>query len=211
MSDMRRLPSSTVDLSLSSQLISKTSSVFLGAVKESLDLFWSDIMSMEQIDRIRAARRDVMNDIAAVREQKEELCRRKRGGGGKGRRIIKRNFEQAHQIVVANYFSVFPSPLYSDVLFNRRFRVSRRTFETVYAALQRDEFFKHQCNAAGRWGIHPLVKTTAVFRHIGYGTSADQLDEQFAIAESTFLETRLKFCEVVIFIVFLCLIGAFIF
>jgi hypothetical protein len=81
----------------------------------------------------------------------------------------------------------------------------------VYAALQRDEFFKHQCNAAGRWGIHPLVKTTAVFRHLGYGTSADQLDEQFAIAESTFLETRLKFCEVVFFVVFLCFIVAFIF
>jgi hypothetical protein len=80
----------------------------------------------------------------------------------------------------------------------------------VYAALQRDAFFKHQCNAAGRWGIHPLVKTTAVFRHIGYGTSADQLDEQFAIAESTFLETRLKFCEVVFFVAFLCLFGAFI-
>jgi hypothetical protein len=69
MSDMRKLPCLTVGLT------SKASSVFIGAVKESLALFWSDIMSMEQIGRIRAARRDVMNDIAAVREQKEELCR----------------------------------------------------------------------------------------------------------------------------------------
>jgi hypothetical protein len=161
---------------------------------------------MDQLCRIRSARRDVINDIATIRELKEELLRRKRGGGGKGRRIIMRSFEQAYQIVTANYFSVFPAPLYSHVHFSRRFRVSRRTFEIVFDALQRDECFQHKCNAAGRWGIHPLVKVTAIFRHLGYGTSADQLDEQFAIAESTFLEIRQKFCEVffcVLIVVFL--------
>ncbi len=159
-------------------------------------MFWSDIDSMDELCRIRAARRAVIKDIASIREQKEDLLRRKRGGGGKGRRIIMRNFEQAYKTVAANYFSLFPAPLYSDVHFSRRFRISRRTFEMVFEALQHDACFQHKCNTAGRWGIHPLVKATAVFRHIAYGTSADQLDEQFAIAESTFLETRLKFCEV---------------
>ena len=56
--------------------------------------------------------------------------------------------------------------------------------------------FELKANAAGRLGIHPLVKVTACFRHLAYGTSADQLDEQLQIAESTFLETRQSFCDV---------------
>jgi hypothetical protein len=185
-----------------SRFTTKSSSVFMRSVVDALKLFWSDINSLEELRQIRAARHDVICDIATVREEKEELLRRKKGGGGKGRRIIMRDFEKAYAVVMANYFRIYPSPLYSDLHFNRRFRVSKRIFETVYLALQRDECFQLKCNCAGRWGIHPLVKTTAVFRHLGYGTSADQLDEQFAIAESTFLEARLKFCEVLVLLYF---------
>lgn len=116
------------------------------------------------------------------------------GGSQKGRKIIMRNFDAAFQTVMQHYF--VESPLYSPKLFSRRFRVSRKIFDRVYHACLRHPFFQHEANAAGRRGIHPLVKTTACFRHIAYGTSADQLDEQFQISESTFLETRLAFCDV---------------
>ena len=56
--------------------------------------------------------------------------------------------------------------------------------------------FELKANAAGRLGIHPLVKVTACYRQLAYGTSADQLDEQLQIADSTFLETRQSFCDV---------------
>ena len=69
-------------------------------------------------------------------------------------------------------------------------------FERIFNALQKDALFQLKRNAADRWGIHPLVKAVAVFRHIAYGTSADQLDEQFQIAESTFLKVRKRFCKV---------------
>jgi hypothetical protein len=65
--------------------------------------------------------------------------------------------------------------------------------------LQTDSLFQIRLNAAYRWSIHPLVKATAVFRHLAY-TSADQLDEQFQIAESTFLKVRIRFCKVLLFL-----------
>jgi hypothetical protein len=58
--------------------------------------------------------------------------------------------------------------------------------------------FQHNKNRAGRRGIHPLVKTTACFRHIAYATSADQLDECFQISETVFLETRQAFCDIIL-------------
>ncbi len=72
------------------------------SVVDALKLFWSDINSLEELRQIRAARHDVICDIATVREEKEELLRRKKGGGGKGRRIIMRDFEKAYAVVMAN-------------------------------------------------------------------------------------------------------------
>lgn len=58
-----------------------------------------------------------------------------------------------------------PSPLYSSLIFRRRFRVSRNIFERVYNACLTHPCFQYNPNAAGKYGIHPLVKITAVFRY----------------------------------------------
>ncbi len=125
------------------------------------------------------------------------------GGSKTGKRIVKRDFEAAYQTVMHQYFD--ENPLYSNKMFDRRFRVSKKIFERVYNACLKHPSFQHNKNAAGRFGIHPLVKTTACFRHIGYGTAADQLDEYFQIAETTFCETRLAFVDVGLFIFCECL------
>jgi hypothetical protein len=122
------------------------------------------------------------------------LLTKRPGGSKKGRKIIKRDFEAAFNTLMIQYFVV--NPMYSEGLFRRRFRVSKQIFERVYNACLKYPSFQQKFNAAGRQGIHPLVKVTACFRHIAYGTSADQLDELYQIAESTFLETRKLFCDV---------------
>ena len=133
---------------------------------------------------------------AAKEVERRMLFYRFPGGSKAGRKIIRRDFDGAFQVLMKQYF--VDEPLYSAALFSRRFRVSRKIFERVYNACLKHPCFQHEKNCAGRQGIHPLVKTTAVFRHIAYGTSADQLDECFQISETTFLETRLAFCDIVL-------------
>jgi hypothetical protein len=87
-------------------------------------------------------------------------------------------------------------PVYPAELFRRRYRVSKAIFERVYTSCLKHPSFQHEANAAGKKGIHPLVKTTACFRHIAYGTGADEMDEKFQISESTFGETFPAFCDV---------------
>lgn len=157
---------------------------------------WNEVGQMKSFAALKRVQRALILEIAGLQADREELLRCRRGGGGKGRRMIKRTFERAYQIVFQHYFSVYPPPLYNDSLFLRRFRVPKCVFERIFNALQKDTLFQLRRNAADRWGIHPLVKAVAVFRHIGYGTSADQLDEQFQISESTFLKVRKRFCKV---------------
>ena len=96
-----------------------------------------------------------------------------------------------------HYFAA--SPLYGEVHFRRRFRVSRPIFEKIYNACLRHPYFQYNANAAGRLGIHPLVKTTAIFRHIAYGTCADQLvrtPSRTKIRQSWLLPTGRTFPDV---------------
>jgi hypothetical protein len=136
----------------------------------------------------------VWKTYAEAELERRMLFYRFPGGSKKGRKIIKRDFDGAFERVMNHYF--VETPLYPAKLFSRRFRVSRAIFERVYDACVKHPFFQHAKNRAGRRGIHPLVKVTACFRHIAYGTSADQLDEHFQISETTFLETRIAFCDV---------------
>lgn len=134
--------------------------------------------------------------IAEKNQQISLLLQRGRGGSKKGRKIIMRNFEQAFDQVVKHYFA--PRPLYNASLFRRRFRVSRSVFDKVYETCLKHPTFHHRQNAAGRWGIHPLVKVTAVFRQLAYGSCSDELDEHFQISETSMDEAKEAFCDVVI-------------
>jgi hypothetical protein len=182
-----------------SSISSASEELFRFQVSSAFRERWNELGQSKSIAKLKCAHLAIEKDIAALSADREELLTRRRGGGGKGRRIIMRQFERAYRIVYEQYFSVYPPPMYKDSLFLRRFRVPKCVFQRVYDALQKDPLFQIRSNAAHRWGIHPLVKTTAVFRHIAYGTSADQLDEQFQIGESTFLKVRKRFCQVLLF------------
>lgn len=152
------------------------------------------VQSTPSWKRMQQTIEDLRSQIETLEVQRRMLLIKRPGGSKKGRRIIKRNFDRAYNTLMLAYFVA--TPMYTEALFRRRYRVSKPIFERVYNACLNHPCFEHKANAAGRLGIHPLVKVTACFRHLAYGTSADQLDEQLQIAESTFLETRQSFCDV---------------
>jgi hypothetical protein len=157
---------------------------------------WSAYAHSAEMQKVRDVQIEMIKEIAGFQTEIEDLLERKRGGGGKGKRIVMRKFEIAYQTIVQQYFSIQPPPMYNLKLFKRRFRMSKHLFERIYCALGRYSLFQHRQNASGRWGIHPLVKTASVFRHLAYAVPADMLDDQYQLAETTFLETRTAFCQV---------------
>ena len=156
-----------------------------------------DLAAIDEMISLKKFKNGLQQKIDGLLESKKMLLQcRGRGGSKKGRKIILRNFEDAYNRVVQHYF-VF-RPMYFGPHFLRRFRVSRSLFDRIFEACLEHPYFQHRPNAAGRYGIHPLVKVTAVFRQLAYGSSADELDEHFQISESTLNETKETFCDVVI-------------
>ena len=105
---------------------------------------------------------DMLLALENYETEKQALKHPKPGGSKPGRSIIQRNFELAFNTLRMQYFAELP--VYSDVHFRRRFRVSKMIFGKIYRACLEHPYFEHKQNAAGRWGIHPLVKITAVLR-----------------------------------------------
>jgi hypothetical protein len=142
--------------------------------------------------------KSTIDDISSVIQSKNELIYKllhpKPGGSKPGRLMIRRNFTAAYETLWQQYFQ--PNPVYSDTFFKRRFRMSKLIFLRVYEACMTHPYFLYSPNAAGRWGIHPLVKITAVLRHFAYGIPADGLDDHYHMSETSVLDSRKAFCEV---------------
>lgn len=133
--------------------------------------------------------------MASVDGEASSVPRRRRQSGP--RRYVPRNREAGHDDLVANYFSA--NPIYTDEMFRRRFRMNKPLFLRIVETLgQWSPYFTQRVDAIGRHGHSPLQKCTAAIRMLGYGTSADQLDEVLKIAASTSLECLGKFAKGVI-------------
>ena len=61
-----------------------------------------------------------------------------------------------------------------------------------------DDYFEQRRNSAGRLGLSPIQKVTAVFRMLAYGRAADEVDEYVSIGESTVLESLKRFVRAVV-------------
>ncbi|XP_022019878.1 uncharacterized protein LOC110919940 [Helianthus annuus] len=85
---------------------------------------------------------------------------------------IERNRLAAHERLVQDYFC--ETPVYDDVQFKRRFRMSRRLFVKISNDLAGESpFFTQRVSASGKVGFSGLQKCTAAIRQLGYGTSSD--------------------------------------
>jgi len=126
--------------------------------------------------------------------------RPKWGGSQKGKSAnVPRDFAGAYQRLVNQCFKGDES-LYTEAQFRRRFRVSSAMFQRAYEGVHgKKPFFPAgKKDATGRRGIHPLVRLTAVFRMLAYGTCADSQDEQFQISETSADNALKSFCRIMI-------------
>ncbi len=132
-----------------------------------LTLIEDVLESLEQTPgwkKMKMAEADMIHNLEDYEMQKQALKHPRPGGSKPGRKIIQRNFVLAFETLRMQYFS--QNPVYSDVHFRRRFRFSKEIFGRIYQACSLHPCFRHKRNAAGKWGIHPLVKITAVLRQV---------------------------------------------
>jgi hypothetical protein len=97
-----------------------------------------------------------------LRQEEEEAARpKKHGGSRKGRSAnIQRDFEAGYARLYQDYFS--ETPLYSDYLFQRRFRMHRNRFmKIVHDVTEYDSYFVRKQDAVGKLGLYPIQKITS--------------------------------------------------
>ena len=141
---------------------------------------------------------DLEMTIASI----EELVNRKRGttlhcGSIQGHAYIWRDRVHGHHKLFHDYFG--ENPVYSPVLFRRRFRMNRSLFLRIQHAVEaHDPYFVQKKNAVGIDGLSSLQKITAAMRMLTYGVAADFVDEYVRIGESNAIESLKKFVKAVI-------------
>lgn len=130
----------------------------------------------------------------------DEDTRTRWGGSVKGKSAnIKRDFDQAYNTLKSHYFNG-PESLYTTAHFRRRFRVSPAIFNKVYDRLHGKGVFRPAGtkDAVGKNGIDPLVRMTAVFRILAYGSAADSQDEYLQVSETVAANALKSFCQLMV-------------
>ncbi|XP_075504569.1 protein ANTAGONIST OF LIKE HETEROCHROMATIN PROTEIN 1-like [Primulina tabacum] len=93
-----------------------------------------------------------------------------------------------------DYFA--ENPRYNEVMFRRRFRMSRGLFLRIVDAVKNhDRFFTQRIDGLGRLGLSTNQKITAAMRMLAYCTPADAADEYIKIGESTTIQCLQRFCR----------------
>jgi hypothetical protein len=88
-------------------------------------------------------------------------------------------------------------PIFTEAEFERRFRISRSTYEMIRSAvLQQDpDFFEQRPDATGRLGASTDQKMCVSLRMMCYGATEDQLVEVLGISESLIKECLPRYCD----------------
>ncbi|XP_038713417.1 putative nuclease HARBI1 [Tripterygium wilfordii] len=136
-------------------------------------------------------------DEVHVEAESSNYKSKKRGGSTPGRVFIDRNRKEGHEKLVRDYFSA--NPTYNEKIFRRRYRMSRDLFNRIHeGVVSYDNYFIQSRDTVNKVGLSSLQKVTAALRMMAYGVSADMIDENLQIAESTANEAMKKFVEAVI-------------
>lgn len=132
--------------------------------------------------------------VAALRRRRP----RARGGSRPGKRPnLQRDHRGGHERIMKDYF--IERPVFTDVHFRRRFRMSRSVFARILERVQvQDVYFVQKPDAVGRQGLSAIQKCMAALRQMAYGTPADACDEYVRTAETTALVCLKRFCAAVV-------------
>ena len=120
------------------------------------------------------------------------------GGSEKGKRRNKvRDFVGAHNCLVQQYFIGEPST-YDEEDFERRFRMPRHLFKTVWDRIHgKPPFVQYYDRCTKEPGISPLVRFVACLRKLCYGDPSDRTGEQYDISESALDQSFHSFCKLI--------------
>jgi hypothetical protein len=103
---------------------------------------------------------------------------------------------EGYCILYADYFDV---PLHDEVVFRRRFRMSRKLFlNIVYVVRSFDNNFICKKDYTGMVGFSSLQKCSSALRMLAYGALDDAHDDYIRMAESTAMKCMYRFCRTVV-------------
>ncbi|XP_070667890.1 uncharacterized protein [Malus domestica] len=109
---------------------------------------------------------------------------------------LDRSRQQRGEELLDDYF--VHNSAFLDTYFKRRFRMERHLFNKIMIAVcNHDSYFVQKKDACGVMGLFPKQKITVALRMLGYGASADQVDEIAMMGKSTILESLMRFCGVI--------------
>ncbi|XP_062224600.1 uncharacterized protein LOC133923188 [Phragmites australis] len=135
--------------------------------------------------------------LAIEEEQAAAAGRSRQCGSVLGHTVIDHRHREGAARLYNDYFT--DNPVYVDVLFRRRFRMTRRLFMRIAAAVeQHDAWFRQSRDATGKLGLGPLQKMTAAIRQLAYGVSSDAVDEYVRIGASTAMLALRKFVQAIV-------------
>ncbi|XP_062205643.1 uncharacterized protein LOC133907585 [Phragmites australis] len=126
----------------------------------------SDSEEMMMFSSDSSDEEDELLVLIAIEEEEAGAVRRSRQRGSMpGHAVIDRQHREGAARLYNDYFA--DNPVYGDVLFRRRFRMSRRLFLHIAAAVEEhDTWFRQRRDATGKLGLSPLQKMTAAIRLI---------------------------------------------
>ncbi|CAL8168987.1 unnamed protein product [Prunus armeniaca] len=131
--------------------------------------------------------------VALLDEENQGRCRGSQVGC---RRNVDRHRHSRGKNLLEDYF--IPTSLYSDVDFQRRYRMQPHLFNKVmHDICNYDAYFVQKCDAAGVLGLLPKQKLTTIIQMLAYSSSADQVDEIARMRKSTTLKALVRFCDAV--------------
>ncbi|XP_021979795.1 uncharacterized protein LOC110875909 [Helianthus annuus] len=131
----------------------------------------------------------VLNDmvIAITQEAINYLREEAKSSTSRTRQpALERDRLGAHERLVQDYFC--ENPLYDDIQFKRRFRMSCRLFIKISKDLAGEfPFFTQRESASHKIGFSGIQKCTTAIRQLAYGTASDAWDE--------YLRMSLRMCR----------------
>ena len=90
------------------------------------------------------------------------------------------------------------APLYNASYFKRFFKLPIGLFNEIVAnAVAHDNYFAQKRDASGKLGLTPLQKICSAVRQLTSGVSPADHDDKYCLAESTGMESLMRFCNAV--------------
>nr|XP_043639695.1 uncharacterized protein LOC122610807 [Erigeron canadensis] len=113
------------------------------------------------------------------------------------RRYIDRDREEAHAILMRDYF--VEDSKFDEPFFRHRFRMSKRLFLKIVGDIEaKFSYFQEGYDARGKKSCTALQKCTSAIKQLSTGELSDAYDEYLSMAARTSRENMEYFCDVVV-------------